>query len=178
VTAWSLTAHDAHMSDRERADLLDTLAEHRALMARTIRDLSDEQAAARTTVSALCLGGLIKHLARMEERWTGFIQNGPDAMAMTPEAAEAHAASFRMEPGETLAAIVTRYEAVARRTDELVTTLPSLDAAQRPPDAPWFPPDTAWTARRVFLHIIAEIAQHAGHADIIREALDGAKTMG
>jgi uncharacterized protein DUF664 len=33
-------------------------------------------------------------------------------------------------------------------------------------------------ARRVLLHVIAEIAQHAGHADIIRESLDGAKSMG
>ncbi|MGH7751114.1 MAG: DUF664 domain-containing protein, partial [Candidatus Dormibacteria bacterium] len=35
-----------------------------------------------------------------------------------------------------------------------------------------------WTVRRALVHILAEIAQHAGHADIIREALDGAKTMG
>jgi hypothetical protein len=44
--------------------------------------------------------------------------------------------------------------------------------------APWFTPGEQWTARRVLLHIIAETAQHAGHADIIREALDGAKSMG
>ena len=44
--------------------------------------------------------------------------------------------------------------------------------------APWFPPGARWSARRVLLHIIAETAQHAGHADIIRESLDGAKTMG
>ena len=34
------------------------------------------------------------------------------------------------------------------------------------------------SARRVFLHIVAETTQHAGHADIIREAIDGQKTMG
>ena len=170
--------HDAHMTDPERADLLDTLAKHRGFMTQTVRGITDEQAAQRTTVSALCLGGLIKHVTRMEERWLGFIQNGPDAMAMTPDSYEAHAASFRMEPTETLASIVAGYEEVSRRTDELVTALPSLDASQPLPEAPWFPPGTTWSARRVLMHILAETAQHAGHADIIREALDGAKTMG
>ena len=88
----------------ERADLLETLAKHRFFPRNTARDLTDEQAAARTTVSALCVGGLI--------------------------------------------------------------------------EAPWFEPGATWSARRVFLHIVAETAQHAGHADIIREAVDGAKSMG
>jgi hypothetical protein len=67
---------------------------------------------------------------------------------------------------------------VARGTDDLVASLPSLDATQPLPEAPWFEPGARWSARRVLLHIIAETAQHAGHADIIRESLDGAKTMG
>ncbi|MBV9583186.1 MAG: DUF664 domain-containing protein, partial [Chloroflexi bacterium] len=46
------------------------------------------------------------------------------------------------------------------------------------PEAPWFERGARWSARRVLLHLIAETSQHAGHADIIREALDGAKTMG
>ena len=166
------------VSDPERADLLDTLAKHRGFLRQTVRGITDEQAATRTTVSELCLGGLIKHVARMEERWVGFIQRGTEAMAMTPESYQAHAASFRMEPGEALASILAAYEEVAQRTDELVTALPSLDAAHALPEAPWFPPGVEWSARRVLLHIIAETAQHAGHADIIREALDGAKTMG
>ena len=56
--------------------------------------------------------------------------------------------------------------------------LPDLDATQPLPQAPWFEPGARWSARRVLLHIIAETAQHAGHADILRESLDGAKTMG
>jgi hypothetical protein len=44
--------------------------------------------------------------------------------------------------------------------------------------APWFPPGATRSARRVFMHIIAETAQHSGHADILRETLDGQKTMG
>jgi hypothetical protein len=44
--------------------------------------------------------------------------------------------------------------------------------------APWFPPGATRTARRTVMHIVAETAQHAGHADIIREAIDGKKSMG
>jgi len=60
----------------------------------------------------------------------------------------------------------------------LVSSLSDLDASQPLPSAPWFEPGARWSARRVFLHIIAETSQHAGHADIIRESLDGAKSMG
>ncbi len=67
---------------------------------------------------------------------------------------------------------------MAARTDELVRTLPDLDASHPLPEAPWFEPGARRSARRVFLHIVAETAQHAGHADILRETLDGQKTMG
>jgi hypothetical protein len=63
-------------------------------------------------------------------------------------------------------------------TGELVARLPGLDAWQPLPEAPWFEPGARWSARRVLLHVIAEIAQHAGHANIIRESLDGAEPMG
>jgi hypothetical protein len=69
------------------------------------------------------------------------------------------------------------YEQVAGRTDDLVRTLPDLDLSHPLPEAPWFAPGARWSARRVLLHVIAETAQHAGHADILRESLDGAKTM-
>jgi uncharacterized protein DUF664 len=59
-----------------------------------------------------------------------------------------------------------------------VATLPDLDVSHPLPSAPWFEPGARWSTRRVLLHIIAETAQHAGHADIIRESLDGSKTMG
>jgi hypothetical protein len=74
--------------------------------------------------------------------------------------------------------LLDRDDEGARRTDVLVATLPDLDAAHPLPEAPWFPPGATRSARRVFLHIIAETAQHAGHADIIREAIDGSRTMG
>jgi uncharacterized damage-inducible protein DinB len=159
----------------ERADLLETLARHRGFLRHTVRGLTDEQAAQRTTVSELCLGGLIKHVAAVEERWLRFAVGG--AAAMERESVD-WAGQFRMLAGETLAGLLETYEDVARKTDELVATLPDLDVSHPLPQAPWFEPGARWSVRRVLLHVIAETSQHAGHADIIREALDGAKTMG
>ena len=165
--------------DQERTDILEALRAHRDFLRYTVRGLTDEQAARTTTVSELCLGGLVKHVSAVEENWRRFIVDGPTAMAGFDEAAmAAHAAGFRMLEGETLEDILAAYDQVAARTDELVATLTSLDLSHPLPDAPWFPPNSQRSARRVFIHIIAETAQHAGHADILREALDGQRTMG
>ena len=165
----------------ERADLLEMLAQHRHFLRFTTRDLTDEQAGARTTASELCLGGLVKHVASVERGWAAFILEGPSAMGdfddMTEEDFAKRNDEFRMLPTDTLAGVLADYAEVARRTDELVASLPDLDAVQPLPKAPWFK-DAHWSARRVFMHIIAETAQHAGHADIIRESLDGSKSMG
>lgn len=162
----------------ERADLLDLLAKHRHFLRFTARELTDEQAASTPTISALCIGGLIKHVALTEHNWVDFVVEGTGALEADEDSWTAQANSFRMLPGETLASILARYDDVARRTDELVATLPDLDASHPLPEAPWFEPGARWSARRVFLHVVAETAQHAGHADIIREAIDGAKSMG
>jgi hypothetical protein len=168
--------------DAERSDLLAILAQHRQFLRYTTRELTEEQARARTTVSELTLGGLIKHVASIERGWAAFIVEGPtalgDASAMTEADWARRQEEFRLLDGETLAGVLDDYEATAAATTELVRTLPDLDATQPLPVAPWFPPLARWSARRALLHIIAETAQHAGHADIIRESLDGQKTMG
>jgi uncharacterized damage-inducible protein DinB len=163
----------------ERADLLASLAKQRHFLRFTTRGLSDEQAGRRTTVSELCLGGLIKHVALTERQWARFIVEGAKVMEFDPAtAAQTWAGAFQMLDGETLAGLLEEYDQVAAETDELVRTLPDLDALQPLPTAPWFEPGVSWSARRVLLHIVAETAQHAGHADILREAIDGAKSMG
>jgi uncharacterized damage-inducible protein DinB len=168
--------------DAERSDLLAMLAQHRQFLRYTTRDLTDDQARARTTVSELTLGGLIKHVSDVERGWARFIVEGPsalgDASAMTEADWAKRADAFRLLDGETLAGVLDAYEATAAATTELVAKLPDLSATQPLPTAPWFPPSERWSARRALLHIIAETAQHSGHADIIRETLDGQKTMG
>ncbi|TKK85975.1 DinB family protein [Herbidospora galbida] len=165
----------------ERDDLLSTLAKHRGFLRHTLQGLTDEQAGLRTTASELCVGGLVKHVTSVERGWAEFIVQGPSAMGdftqMTEEDWQRRADEFRMLPGDTVSGVLAGYEKTAHATDELVRNLPSLDAVQLLPKAPWNQ-EESWTARRVFLHIIAETAQHAGHADIIRESIDGQKTMG
>jgi uncharacterized damage-inducible protein DinB len=166
----------------ERADLLAILAAHRGFLRFTTRDLTDDQARQRTTVSELCIGGLIKHVTSTERGWVNFILEGPSALGGVSDMTEAdyarRADDFRLLPEETLEGVLAGYAEVASRTDDLVASLPDLDIAHPLPEAPWFPPGAKWSARHALLHIIAETAQHAGHADIIRESLDGAKTMG
>lgn len=172
------------IANRERADLLETLAKHRSFLRFTVKGLDDEQAGDHPTVSALCLGGLIKHVAEGESAWIDFILNGPAAMTRsfdewTAESiADEWKSRFQMTPDESLSGLLEQYAEVARRTDEVVTGLADLDDGHPLPEAPWFEKGGHWSARRVILHIIAETSQHAGHADIIRESLDGSKTMG
>ena len=169
----------------ERADILETLTVHRQFLRQTVQGLTDDQARQRTTASELTLGGLIKHVAETESSWADFVVNGPEGMGggdvdwsePTPELIEQYTAGFRLLPDETLEGVLARYDEVARRTDELVATV-DLDHSHPLPEAPWFPKGARRSARRAFIHIVAETAQHAGHADIIRESLDGQKTMG
>lgn len=164
----------------ERADLLETLAKHRWFLRHTLRGLTDEQAQQRTTASELTLAGIVKHVAATETDWVDFILEGPKPMAQPgdPVAWEAYSRQFRLLDGETVAGVLERYEEVAARTSEVVLGLPDLDASHPLPEAPWFEAGARWSARRVLLHLVAETAQHAGHADIVRESLDGAKSMG
>jgi hypothetical protein len=166
----------------ERADLLASLAKARHFLRFTTRDITEEQARQRTTVSELTLGGLIKHVTAVERNWQGFVVHGPssapDFSNLTEQDYADWAQGFRLLDGETVAGVLAEYEEVARHTDDLIATLPDLGASHELPPAPWNPPGERWSARRTLLHIAAETSQHAGHADIIRESLDGAKSMG
>jgi uncharacterized damage-inducible protein DinB len=157
----------------ERGELLGMLAEQRETLRITVRGLSDAQAAQRTTVSDLTLGGLIKHLTQGEKVWTQIMTRGDG------EAPHGFLdmGQYYMQDGETLAGLLDAYAAAARATDEAIAALPDLDKAVPLPRTPWSPPETVWwSARRILLHLFKETAQHSGHADIIRESLDGANT--
>lgn len=169
-------------ADGERADLLESLATARYFLRKSTDDITDDQARQQTTVSALTLGGLIKHVMGTEAAWARFAVEGEAAFGEpVTEFTEAHwaarQAEFTLLPDETLAGVLAEYEQIAVATDEVVRTV-DLDLAHPLPAAPWFEPGKTQTARRTFHHVVAETAQHAGHADIIREALDGVKSMG
>ncbi|MFE9247215.1 DinB family protein [Nocardiopsis sp. NPDC006938] len=165
--------------DVEREALLSFLAQQRAFLLTTLQGLDQEQASRRTTASELTLAGIVKHVASVEDSWAEFVRDGaPDVDYSSPKAQEEHENSFRLIGEETLESTLADYERTARETDAYFRSLPDLEVSEKLPAAPWFPEDASWTARDVLLHLIRETAQHCGHADIIREALDGQKTMG
>src|SRR5215468_1665658 len=100
-----MTAKDT--LSQERADLLTGLAKARHFLRFTTRDITEDQARQRTTVSELTLGGLIKHVTAVERNWQRFIAEGPSASpdfnAMTEEDYADWAQGFKLLDGETLA---------------------------------------------------------------------------
>lgn len=154
----------------EREGLLAYLAQQRLVLRITAYGLTDDQARATPTASPLSVGGLIKHLARVERGWMVTVMGR--AREWSPEQ---HEAGFRLAPGETLAGVLEQYERAAEETDAIIEGIPDLgQPVPVPREVPWAPGVTAWSVRWVLLHLIEETARHAGHADIIRESLDGA----
>ncbi len=167
------------MVDVERTALLEFLERTRGNLRYTVQELTDGQARQRPTASELCLGGVVKHVATVERHWTEFIQEGAGGLDFSdPEVIADHVDGFELKEGETLAGVLEEYERVAEETARVVNALPDLEVRHALPVAPWWPEGSSWSARDVLLHVIAETAQHSGHADIIRETLDGQKTMG
>jgi uncharacterized damage-inducible protein DinB len=154
----------------ERDALLAFLAEQRAGVANALRGLTDEQAAIRPSASELTLGGLVKHLTACERRWVVVTignRDDPDLWPVLDWEAE-----FRLTDDDTVESLLAGYAAVARETEEIVT---AVDDLSRPAGTD---PDFQRSVRWVLLHLIEETARHAGHADIIRESLDGADAPG
>jgi hypothetical protein len=164
---------------REEKDELDALLSfleaQRDAVRRALHGLSEEQAAVAPSASTLCLGGLIKHLAWAERKWFQVVlDQRPDP---DPRAREHWGDYFRMLPGETLASLLADYDRVAAETERIVRALPGPEVSVPLPDAPWYPPGSRRTARWILLYMVQETARHAGHADIIRESLDGARAF-
>ena len=162
---------------REHDDLLSALAQHRALLRSAAEGLSDQAARSRPTVSTLCIGGILKHLTRVEKRWSDFMQIGTAAFGSFDESAyAAHVASFVMTEEETLTDLLAAYAEQCASTDAALAGL-DLDTDHALPVTPWWPEGSRWSVRRAAVHLVAETAQHAGHADIIRESIDGKQSM-
>lgn len=162
----------APMHHDERELLLTFLAQMRAQAKNAAYGLTDAQAAATPTASPLSVGGLIKHLAFGERGWMKDVRQEPEAHESADEAA--YFDGFRMMPGETLEGLLAEYDAAAAETDATIRQVELDQAVPVPQGGPWLPQDLdAWNVRWVLLHLIQEAARHAGHADIVRESIDG-----
>jgi len=163
----------------ERSALREFLAFHQSAYLAVCYGLTDEQARSAPSVSALSIGGLIKHATGLQRSWMARVAAAPDAPPKDTrpfdEIAKEFADQHVMRPDETLAGLLRAFEAQNTESLRLVEIADLDGAVPVPHDIPWFPKNQkAWSVRWVILHVINELARHAGHADIIRETIDGA----
>jgi uncharacterized damage-inducible protein DinB len=163
----------------ERSALREYLAYHQSAFFAVAYGLTDEQARMTPTVSELSIGGLVKHAAEMQRNWMARVAAAPDAPPRDPRPFDQIAKDFAdqhtMRADETLDGLLKTLAAENANALHLVETA-DLDAkVPVPQDIPWFPKGIKdWSVRWVILHVINELTRHSGHADIIRESIDGA----
>jgi hypothetical protein len=157
----------------EQEGLLAFLAQQRQALRHAAHGLTSEQLRLAPSASALSVGGLIKHSAFTEREWVQGTVLGRREHRGTQTGYER---GFVVGPEESLADLVALQAEVAAATEAAVVEIDDLDhPVPVPRGVPWFPADVeAWSLRWVLLHLIEETARHAGHADIVRESLDGA----
>ena len=159
----------------EITGLVNYLAEQLTAIRASATGLTEEQARQRPCRSALSVGGLIKHATWVMRGATARI-NGEDAgpTELNADAYAAYASSFTLGDGETAVSTIAEFDAVR------ATYLAAVAAAD--PDGPTVEPPAPWSGifdarpangRYYLVHQIEEMARHAGHADILREQIDG-----
>jgi uncharacterized damage-inducible protein DinB len=136
-----------------------------------LEGLSEYDVRRPLTPTGTNLLGLVKHLAIVEAGYFGetFGRPFPEHLPWWDDDAEPNADSFATAD-ESRADIVDCYQRVWAHADETIETL-AVDAAGR---VPWWTRDPQVTLHQVLVHVVAETNRHAGHADILREQLDGA----
>ena len=154
----------------ERDGLLTFLAQQRRVLKAAAYGLTPAQLRASPSASALSVGGLVKHVTHTERGWTDSILRKPRTGSV-----EEYGAEFMLTDEDTIESIVAAYDEVAAYTEETIAGVADLGEPVPVPDEPWFSKDIeAWSVRWVLLHVIEETCRHAGHADIVRESIDGA----
>lgn len=148
----------------ERALLNEYLDWYRAAILRKIEGASDETLRARIVPSETTLLGIVKHLAWVEIWWFQTIFAGREDNH--PSTDEDPDADFRIEPNETTELIVAFYRDACAESRAIADAAENLDAES-------LRPGKSYNLRRILIHMIEETARHTGHADILRELIDG-----
>lgn len=163
----------------ERQNLTEFLAFNQNAFFAVAYGLTDEQARSTPSVSALSIGGLIKHATGVQRSWAQRIVSAPEFPPPDPRPVEEQMQEYQdehvMREHETLEELL---DALRAQNAETLRALREADLdtpVPVPHDVPWFPKDVDnWSVRWVALHLTEELTRHAGHADIIRESIDGA----
>jgi uncharacterized damage-inducible protein DinB len=158
----------------ERTLLLGYIEQQRDGVRNAAYGLTDEQARLAPSASSLSVGGIVKHVADTERGWIDLVlQRDRNSSAEAQQSA--YEDNFRLGSDETLADALALLDEVAAETAAVVSRIDLEQPVPVPKGVPWYPDDVeAWSVRWVLLHLVEEIARHAGHADIVRESIDGA----
>jgi hypothetical protein len=148
----------------ERSQLHWFLTMQRDTLLWKLEGLTEAQLQTPHPPSSLTLIGLVKHLTRVERSWLQQDLLGPSVQSFDFPDDEWH-----LGPDETCAAVIEDYREAIRRSDTIVAQA-SLDTVLVNPH----PLQAGVTLRWALFHMIEETARHVGHADLIREAIDGA----
>jgi hypothetical protein len=167
------TRLDPPLQSDEATSLSAYLDRQRAIVLRKVEGLDQEQLGrAAVPTTALTLAGLVKHLAYVEDWWWQDVFLGrtlPEPWDSAPfdddPDWELHSAP-EDEPG----LLVGLYVAAGQRGRDVVAAAESLDQLSVKPGRREGKP---FSLRWILLHLIEETARHAGHADLLREAVDG-----
>lgn len=146
----------------ERKVLVDLLADNRAEILRLLEGLTEEQARRSLVPSLTTLLGLVKHASFVERVWFHATLPGrPRAELGIPPTVDD---SFRVAPTDTMASISEEFREVTGTSDRIAL---DHDLSDTGPHPRWGEVSLRW----MYVHVIEELARHAGHGDILREQI-------
>ena len=144
----------------ELSGLVMFLEEQRASLLRNLDGLTDEQATSHPTASSFCMLTLVKHVAFVERRWFQLEVARRQIEGLWPPPDDRE---MEIEPGDSVESVRAFYEQIIAENREILAGVDDLDSLS----------EIGLNRRWILLHLIEETARHAGHADLIRESIDG-----
>jgi hypothetical protein len=145
----------------EKRTLCDFLDYLRDAIVRKAHGLDEDEVRRSTVPSGTSLLGLVKHLTFVELAWFEWSFAGLDIRLPSGD----------LEPDDTAASVIAAYRAATERANDVIAGCDDLGRlSARTGIAPHEPLSMRW----ILVHMIEETGRHAGHADIIREQIDGA----
>lgn len=153
----------------ERTALLQRLDQYRAIAAAALVDVPWQQASARLLLATdMTIAGIVKHLAWAEDRWIQGRLLGLEMPApWNRSGADDPDHSIRLTAGDTVDGVLALYSSACERSREAVARFDSLSHAAAVPSFGIGPVNLRW----ILVHMIDETARHAGHLDLLRDAL-------
>ena len=159
-----MVARTVPLRGEEKESLRAALDRHRDAVLWKVSGVSDADLRRSPVPSGTTLLGLVKHLAGVEYGW--FCETFGRPMEPLPfDEADAES-DLRIEPGESTASVLAFYNRARRAADQALDEI-GLDETGRS----WQGSEVSM--RWVLIHMLEEVARHAGHADVLRELIDG-----